>query len=203
MLEQELKLTAEHRATLDQVIQWRETQQRIVGVPDLKPVRFFAVYYDTRDRRLEQQHLSLRARLEGDRWRAAFKLKGEMVDGLSQREEFECDITGELTSPNDLPQGKVRSSVCRFLSLETPLDPVVMVDMQRTIIDLAFDQCEVEMVLDSGIIKRNERQVSLNEVELELKSGRLDRLIEFGERLRTRFGLRRSTRTKHRIGLEL
>ncbi len=114
MLEQEIKLTATTSNTLKNV----STSPLVLAfvVPPVddtppQPLRFLAKYYDTENRVMEQSMCSLRARREGDKWKAAFKLKGQIVDGLSVREELECDINGWLSCADDLPSGSLKDRV--------------------------------------------------------------------------------------------
>ena len=168
-----------------------------------KPKRFLAHYYDTEDRVLEKQLCSLRARKEGNLWRAAFKLKGKMVNGFSQREEYECDISGWLTCANDLPETELKTRVSDYLNLHSSLYSSVTTDTQRTVINLKMRLCDVEMVLDNAVITGENGQITLHEVELELKSGEVAEMIDLGNWLHEQFSLTPSKVTKHQIGLSL
>ncbi len=125
------------------------------------------------------------------------------MDGLSIREEFECDIGGLLASVNDLPFGPLREKVLEFVNEDAVLFLQITVDMQRTILGLKMSECMVEMVLDTGSIRGHNGEVSLHEVELELKHGEINEMIELGRQLQSQYDLKPSTLTKHQIGLSL
>ena len=211
MLEQELKLTAPDRGTLEAVLDYQEVKSAAeswqVFHPDLahstEPQQFHAIYYDTADRQLVDKKYSLRIRQEGESLRAAFKLPGQITDGLSSREEYQADASKWLTMVSDLPDSPLKQTVIGLLPLDAALIPIVTVMMERTIRMLRIEQSEIELVTDTGEIKGLRQAVEHHEVELELKSASLDPLLVPGKMLEREFDLVRSTRTKHGIGLGL
>ena len=208
MFEKEIKLTAQSASTLDAVKVSPIVLNSLDGtfhqrIEDIEARRFLAAYYDSVDQVLNHNRCSLRSRLEGDHWKAAFKLKGRIEQGLSVRQEFECPVDGWLDGVDDLPEGELKDHVLRYLEPDTPLIQRVTMDMSRTIVNLRLGQTRVEMVLDSGIIKGATQAVELNEVELELKSGDIEQVMGLSEKLMESFPLIHSTQTKHAIGLSL
>lgn len=203
MLEQEIKLTAPNRAVLQQILQSELVQSLDSGVGNQDAVRYVGVYYDTECGALARQRCTLRARLEGDRWRAAFKFGGGIRNGLSRRHELEADITGWLRHVEQLPAGELKDKVRAVIPSATSLNARVKVNMQRSIRQLNFSGAEIELVADHAIIHANGGQVTLYEVELELKRGDLADLLQLGEMFMQQFPLTRSTMGKHRIGLQL
>ena len=202
MYEQELKLTAKNGETLADVL----TSSMIVQYakqPPSSPLRFFAKYYDTDLNDLQRYQCSLRARLEGDKFRAALKLKGDIVEGMSSREEYECDIDGWLNKVGDLPDGEFKDRVNFWLTNDCLLEERVVVDMQRRIVNLDYQGTEIEVVADQGVIFGGNEQQQLYEIELELKSGQLEHITEIGKQFMEQFDLLPSTVTKHGIGLDL
>ncbi len=202
MLEQELKLTAPSIDVLNRVTNYKHVQEIVTG--SVSPAkRFLANYYDTVDKKFEKNLCSLRVRLEGDCYRAAFKLAGEIVDGLSSRPEYECDIDGLIHCVGNLPDGLLKSKTLEFVSENEKLMTMVVVDMQRQILNLEVDGTKIEFVADHGNISANSRQAELFEIELELKSGNLEEVIKLGQVLKDEFNLIPSILTKHQIGLAL
>ena len=202
MYEQELKFTAPDAQTLASVLDSDVVQQYSLGAAS-DPQRYLANYYDTRDRDLERDRCSLRARQEGKKFRAAFKLPGKIVDGLSQRQEYECEISGWFKKPGVLPDGELKFLVLNHIEEGEKLFTMVSVDMQRRKLELEIDGTKIELVTDDGVVNANDRQVRLFEVELELLNGDINDIKDLGNILEQKYELTRSLFTKHQIGLNL
>jgi triphosphatase len=202
VLETELKLTASNSKVLETIVASSIIQKLLVGSA-LPTQQFLARYHDTADQVFQQKQCSLRSRLEGDRFRAAFKEKGQIVDGLSSRNEWECDIHGWLQSTLDLPESDLRSRVSEMAKSETDLETLVVVDMERSIFNLEWKGTKIECVTDSGTIQANGRTIELHELELELKQGDVDKIIKLGNQLKDNYELIPSTLSKHQLGLQL
>ena len=202
MLEQELKLTAKDPSVLQEIVQSQLITKWLVAPPQERK-RYLARYHDSVDRLLYENSCSLRSRLEGEHFRAAFKEKGEIVDGLSSRVELECDISGWLSNVSDLPECELKHRVVSLLGSEMALETPVMVDMMRTVYLLCVGESAVECVTDVGTIQGAGQTVFLSELELELKQGAVDSIKSLGAQLRHQFEVEYSTTTKHQIGLAL
>ena len=202
MYEQELKLTAPDQETLHAVPMWEGVQDLLVK-PATGPLRFLARYHDTPHNALENYMCALRSRLEGDRYVAALKMPGQIVGGISSREEFECAVSGWIEETNDIPAGEFREKGLVITGGESRLLTTVQVDMMRTIYDLKLNGTRIELVTDSGTVSAGNRHVDLLEVELELKEGALEDIVSLGSLIRSRFDLIPSTKTKYEIGMEL
>ena len=65
----------------------------------LKPIRrkLHAIYFDTPEFDLQRRHGAFRLRREGYRWVQTLKLEGNRSAGLSERPEWEVQVTGNLT----------------------------------------------------------------------------------------------------------
>ncbi len=207
MYEQEIKLTANCGAVLDAVLQSELVRGLDSGVGSCDAVRYLGIYYDTESHALEDDRYSLRARLEGERWRAALKFGGSIENGLSRRHELQTDISGPLENIGQLPRGELRDKVLDIIAEDAPLIARVTVDMKRSIRNLEIEGTAIELVTDNGMIygmpHGRSRQVSLYEVELELVEGDLAKVIELGEALARAHALTPSIMTKHKIGLQL
>lgn len=203
MLEQELKFTVDDPALLDAVLASSVVRPLIIGEADPAPERFRGVYYDTPDFRLQSRRCSLRARREGRRFRAALKLPGAIVDGLSRREEFEIDIDDWPAAVSDLPDESFRLRLAELIPVDSELIPTIEVDMMRRIVHLESGGSRIELVLDQGEIRGGGLRQPLCEIELELIRGEVADILVLGEALESRFPLTRSTLSKHAIGIKL
>lgn len=203
LLEQELKLVAENADVLEAILQSELVKQAGTCEGTHGPERFHAIYYDTPTLELEQKRHSLRARMEGDRMVAAFKLPGSIVNGLSRRVEYETPIESWLKTAADLPESDLKREVLKILTLRSSLVPRVEVNMQRTIRMLESEGSHFELVADRGVIKGTHGECVLHELELELKRGEVEPVLRLGKQIADAFGLTPSHKTKHEIGLSL
>ncbi len=202
MLEQELKLTAIDQVTLQSIVDSPHITKYLCKAPTA-PRRFLARYHDTKARHFQALECSLRSRMEGDIFRAAFKEKGEIRDGLSIRKEYECDIDGWLSEIDGLPGGELKNCVTAIAGNSGSLETLVIVDMQRTIYDLEIDGTRIECVSDVGVIQGNGKKRALYELELELKFGSIEKIRDLGVVLNEKYNVLPSQLTKHQLGLAL
>jgi len=205
MYEQEVKLTAAEHAVLARVLQSECVRRLDTGAGNRDAARYLGIYYDTEARELDAAGCSLRARLEGDAWRAALKYRGTIVNGLSQRRELETDINGELACADSLPPGAFKDAALTVVAPHAPLHEYLRIDMRRSIRNLLFDGTAIELCADDArIINRaSNRQTRLYEIELELKRGDINKVVELGDALQQHFPLTPSKFTKRRIGVNL
>jgi len=203
MMERELKLTAANKDTLDEILTCELVTAVCVSNPDADAVAFEAIYYDTEDLQLEALRCGLRARAEGDVLRAAMKLPGELINGLSQRIEYEAALEKWPKSFNDFPQGDLLDALSERISMKATMVERVRVSMSRRIRMLEVDGAQVELVADHGVISGLRGEQLLDEIELELKHGEVEPMIALGETLKHRFELSYSNKTKLGIGLSL
>lgn len=202
MVEQEIKLTAASARTLDDVMGSELLGQYLTAGPSM-PVRYLARYLDTPAHDIFRRGCSFRIRKEGKVYRAAFKEKGTLVNGLSRHVEYEAEVVGWLGDPGKLPPGALRDRIRELVPGEAILGTVVTVDMLRRTGLLAIADTIVECALDTGHIHANDRTVALYELELELQQGSLDAVKDLGARLLMGYDLHYSTRTKHEVGMDL
>jgi inorganic triphosphatase YgiF len=137
------------------------------------------VYYDTPSLSLAKRGVSLRVRHMGDRNVQAVKLAdGEGGGALVRRPEIETEIESDRPEIARIPDEEVRRLVSEAAGTE-PLAPAFVSEFGRTVWPVRFGDTEIEVALDQGEIRAgNDRAVRVSEVELELKSGRPDRLLE-------------------------
>ncbi|WP_051310904.1 inorganic triphosphatase [Zooshikella ganghwensis] len=140
-------------------------------------------YYDTTDQQLHKQRVALRTRLTGDgHWLQTLKTRGNSVDGLSVRGEWEWPL---------------RSSELDFTCLTTnvwpePLQRIKPADL-NVVLSTNFEReswlvtlasgAVIEIALDIGSIVAGDAQQPIREVELELKQGLVDDLKELADEL--------------------
>jgi triphosphatase len=160
-----------------------------------------SVYYDTTDRQLKKQGLTLRVRQRNHRFVQTVKVDATTSQPLI-RGEWEDAVTGvlpDLRAPNSgahLPETLA----------EADLHPVFSTVVRRTVIPLKLDGAtEIEAAIDDGEIRIAEspHSESISELELEHKLGDSAAIYEIGLRLLDVAPLRIEMRSKAERGFDL
>jgi triphosphatase len=148
-----------------------------------RKARLTAHYFDTPDLHLLRHGAGLRVRQVQGQWIQTMKAGGSVQGGLHARLEWEGPVAG------DAPQlGRLRKlmgderhwlAVLDAPGLKQQLQPLFSVEVERSTWDLDYDGSVIELVLDEGCVKRQGRQLPVNEIELELKSGHPASLFAF------------------------
>ena len=158
-----------------------------------------AVYYDTPERTLRHNGLSLRVRQSGGRF--VQTVKAEFRDDPLRRGEWEASV------PSIAPDvGLALPFIpAKFHSVldHHQLDAVFTTDIHRheRIVDLPAGT--VEVAFDQGFLKSGDRSIPVNEIELELKNGSASVIYELALRLAEHGALRPSIRSKSARGFDL
>lgn len=162
-----------------------------------------AVYYDTPSRLLSRQGIAYRVRREGRRWVQTLKGGGSEFSGLHLRFEAESPLTGGEPMPQRLPRTRHTAALRKALSVEA-LEPVMRTQIRRTLHRLAPARgVRIEIACDRGSIRAGNRRESVNELELELKSGPVEALFDLAARLVAGHGLTLEHRSKAARGFAL
>ena len=152
-------------------------------------------YYDTPDRNLGNQSVTLRCRLENGQ--AVCTVKTPEVDGA--RGEWDCrceDIQAAL------PELCKLGAPDFLLTLEQ-LEVVCGARFTRRATMIVTEDFTAELALDSGVLLGSGREIPLCEVELELKSGDKDSMVVYTQVLAHRFRLVPERKSKFRRAAEL
>lgn len=182
MMEVELKLLVDEDGA--QALLRHPLLQQYASAPPRQQQQS-STYFDTPDLQVRRSDAGLRVRqIDGERWIQTFKGGGEVNGGLHSRHEWESRVAGPEP---DLPalrslvdtHGAWGKLLCSP-ALKRQLSPLFSTHVTRTIWDLRLPQGdEVECVLDQGNLERNNDQVPISEIELELKSGDPVHLFDF------------------------
>ncbi|AME23744.1 CYTH and CHAD domain-containing protein [Burkholderia sp. PAMC 26561] len=177
-MEREIKLQAN-----------KEQIKQVLSLPMLVP--FFAgpprtqllisTYFDTRDLKLRDEGIVLRVRAIGDAFVQTLKTEGSTKAGMYSRDEYETPVDANVPDIDVLKRCMPKkSSAARLLSMTDEgmaLIPQFTTRIKRTILSLQFPEGdEVEFALDDGVVECGSSSEAFQEVELELKNGKPDRL---------------------------
>jgi inorganic triphosphatase YgiF len=164
--------------------------------------RLTSIYFDTPDLKLAAHGMALRVRHIGAKRIQTLKLPLNLGTGLQVHREIECEIdsdTPQLARIEDeaLQSFFVGNGIAEFLVA------VFVTEFERRTWPLAMFDSEIELALDQGVIRSGDRSMALSEAELELKSGRPERLYELALALHNTVPFTLEGRTKAARGYAL
>jgi triphosphatase len=141
--------------------------------------RTYSIYYDTPEFALRDQGVALRLRRTGTHWLQTLKSAGRVEAGLHQRDEFETPVPAQILNYPALAQSGA-AAVLADPALPLKLRPVFVTDFKRTTRQLQPTAgTQIEFCLDRGAILAGSAQLPISEIELELKSGAPEQLLQF------------------------
>ncbi|MNY89769.1 CYTH domain protein [compost metagenome] len=166
-------------------------------------IQLQAKYFDTPDRLLAQHGAALRQRLEGTCWIQTLKAAGK-----SHLHRFEHNHNlGELeSSPElDLSIYEAIPEAQQILTQALGSDAAALkltfeTDIQRTYRVIEFEDAEIEVCLDIGVVRASGREQTIYEVEFELKSGSVQSLLAFSFEWVKKYQLWLDVRSKAEMG---
>ena len=160
-------------------------------------IRMETTYFDTFDGKLFSRRWTLRQRMENGRSVCALKIP--LADG--SRGEWEAEAPGLMTGiPALCALGAPAELMALTISGLVPLCGARFTRLAKTIV---LEDCTVELALDQGVLTGRGREVSLAEVEVELKSGSEEAAAAFAADLAKRFCLTEEPDSKFRRALLL
>jgi triphosphatase len=161
--------------------------------------RLKTVYYDTPERLLFQNGMSLRVRRSGKHFIQTLKLLPNSGQPLMRR-QWEGPVDGVTPDLARLP-ADVGDPMTTLTN--DALVPVFATKVRRHVRQLDLPDASVEIVFDEGTIEAGARQEVLSEIELELKSGNAGVLFDLGTQLVDAAPLQVGTRSKAERGYAL
>ena len=176
-----------------------EQQAAIAGAYPVvyQEFRMETTYYDTADFALSDRHITLRCRMENGQPVCTVKTP---TAGIG-RGEWEC----RCDNMND--------AVVKLCNQGAPLDlllltaegvgPVCGARFTRQAGIVEYNGTRLELALDAGVLTGGGHEIGLCEVEVELKSGDLNAVAAYGEKLAKQFGLRPEPKSKYKRALIL
>jgi inorganic triphosphatase YgiF len=164
--------------------------------------RLTSVYFDTPDLKLAAHGMALRVRQIGGKRLQTLKLPVDFDTGLQIHREIEFEIDGDtpiLSSIDDAPL----QAFFTANAIAGQLAAVFVTEFDRRLWPLQMFDSEIDLALDQGVIRSGERSMPLSEAELELKSGRPERLYELALALHGTVPFTLESRTKSARGYAL
>ncbi|MFT4120118.1 CHAD domain-containing protein [Bradyrhizobium sp.] len=158
-----------------------------------------SVYYDTPDRMLRRNGLSLRVRQSGARF--VQTVKTDAADDPLRRGEWEASVPSlapDLALAMPFIPVKLRDNL-----QAQPLEAVFTADIHRHTRMIDLPSGTVEVAFDHGSLKAGDRSMPVSEIELELKGGSASTIYEIALRLAEHGAVKPSIRSKSARGFDL
>jgi inorganic triphosphatase YgiF len=122
-------------------------------------------YFDTPDWQLNKQKIALRIREKAGVYIQTLKTKGQSVNGLSQRGEWEWDLEESALDTQKLGQCEAWPETVNMNMLAA----VFETNFTRYQLEFNWQGARIELAVDLGEILSRGRLEKINEIELELK----------------------------------
>lgn len=172
---------------------------RAISAQKARRVSLANAYFDTPDGELGRNQMSLRIRTIGRRRIQTLKTPSGKAAGMQHFVEFETDVTGEKPDIEKIDDKKLRQYL-RKLNESKGLQQRFATRFTRSTRVVRYDGSDIEVSVDQGEIEAGDRQQPISEIELELITGRPERLPKLALELNKRFSLRTETRSKANRG---
>lgn len=156
-------------------------------------------YFDTSEQWFAKQKMGLRVRSYDQYHELTLKMKGEIIGGLHRRPEY------NLALPTPAPDFKrlvshFNLAIAQVDSIAEQLIATFSTDFQRQTWLLTFQESEIEIALDLGMIKNPYGEEEICELEFELKQGKIADLFDFIEQFPLKDGMWLSSLSKAQRG---
>lgn len=154
--------------------------QFLSGNEQAPPVtrRLRTIYFDTPSYDLRSHQVSLRVREVDGAWRQTVKSETHVNGGLSNPYEVEGDVAGPEPDLRAITNARLRKRVRKIIGLK-PLKRIFETDVRRTaqlFSDTGGNQ--IEIAIDDAAIKTTKGNQRFTELELDLKRGQPNGLME-------------------------
>ncbi|HEH9427952.1 TPA: CYTH domain-containing protein [Aeromonas sobria] len=160
------------------------------------------VYFDTPTLALRQLDMGLRIRRCDSFAEQTIKCRGQIVGGLHARPEYNAPVSGDLPTLSAFPD-EIWPTLPERDHIQQQLVAQFRTDFLRRHWLIAFEGAEIELAWDQGEIVGSQGSTTINELELELKSGDTAALFALAQHLAKLGGLRLGAQSKAQRGYRL
>lgn len=159
-------------------------------------------YFDTEDMRLNQARVALRIREKNGQFFQTLKTKGESINGLTRRGEWEWPLTSAALDHEGLKD--IWPDALKDVSSKRVV-PLFATDFDRTLWNIEWQRpyAKIEAALDQGVVKAGNAESPICELELELLEGDESALSLIAEEFIQTLNLVPSDKSKAERGFEL
>lgn len=145
----------------------------------------FNQYFDTPERDLAAAKVALRVRRDGEQFIQTLKTRGQSVAGLSERNEWDWNLAKAKLDLKKLDDSCWPAALAELDKKQ--LVPIFTTDFIREKAEIAWGRGKakvvIEAALDLGKVVAGEGEEEICELELELRQGEPDALLELAAEL--------------------
>lgn len=203
-MEQEMKYAVPSKEVSDRI--WENSLVSKYGDEKTKESLVMkAVYFDTENKDLANNNMTIRVRNEGDHKFATLKWGGCCTNGFHERHEVNVPVDDQsfIAPSPELFKGSEDGDVMLDMIEGKPLVNLIEMSFLRRRVRLNYKESLVELALDYGEIITDNGNAPILELELEIYAGSVDNLKELGEEFAKEYGLVPENRSKFSRGLAL
>lgn len=204
-MEIEMKYLVRDREQADEILN-DDIVKTVEDEGSFETIDMYAVYYDTPDRRLTDAGIALRIRREGEYYVATMKDKGNSIEGMHKRKEINVRLSDEkMIHEPDVTIFSESDAYEQLLEIagREKLVPVLSMIFERREVRVDTGDAISMLSFDDGEIKAAGKALPIMEMEIELYSGSVEALKEYGKRIADKFGLVAEDRSKFARGYSL
>lgn len=204
-MEIEMKYLVRDRAQADEILN-DEIVKSVEDEGSFETIDMYAVYYDTPDRKLTEAGIAVRVRREGGYYVATMKDKGNSIEGMHKRKEINVRLSDEeMIRKPDVTIFSESDAYEQLLDIagKGKLVPVLSMIFERRQVRVDTGDAISMLSFDEGEIKAGSKALPIMEMEIELYSGSVDALKEYGAKIAEKFGLIAEDRSKFARGYAL
>ena len=158
-----------------------------------------STYFDTKKLKLRRHGVTLRVRKAGSK--RIQTIKGDGAGGGLARGEREDDIKSAQPQLKHAKGTPLAPLVTK--KLKRKLRPVFRTDIRRSVLDVQLNGSKIELAFDRGKVVAGRSSEPIHEIELELKDGSTEDIVELARRLRANVPVSFGARTKPERGYAL
>lgn len=171
-------------------------------IKELSQQQLGNVYFDTPTLDLRRLDMGLRIRRCDAFAEQTIKCRGQVVGGLHARPEYNTPVSGDLPTLSAFPD-EIWPTLTERDHIQQQLVAQFRTDFLRRHWLIAFEGAEIELAWDQGEIVDSQGSTTINELELELKSGATAALFALAQRLARIGGLRLGAQSKAQRGYRM
>lgn len=160
-------------------------------------------YYETPENTLRQLGMGLRIRGENGHHEMTLKTAGKVIGGLHQHPEYNITLGDTPTLDISLLPADVWPEDVDITALQQALRPLFTTHFQRERWVVSYHQSLIELAFDNGDVSAGDLSEPILELEMELKSGRTEDLLELAQELAEWGGMRQGSLSKAARGYHL
>ena len=204
-MEIEMKYLVRDREQADEILN-DDIVKTVEDEGSFETIDMYAIYYDTTDRRLTDAGIALRIRREGEYYVATMKDKGNSIEGMHKRKEINVRLSDEkMINEPDVTIFSESDAYEQLLEIAGTgkLVPVLSMIFERREVRVDTGDAISMLSFDDGEIKAAGKTLPIMEMEIELYSGSVEALKEYGKKIAEKFGLVAEDRSKFARGYSL